>query len=100
MDAESQVQRKHRYGESTDSRVHYKLHSDFQLGTMLELQVAQGPAVFLTETRLLRHVFCAVTQGSGLLPSSDSASHPGHPGHRGEVAGKRLGVTPHFPSVL
>lgn len=100
MGAESQVQRKHRYGETTDSRVHYKLYSDFQLGNMLELQVAQGPAVFLIETRLLKHVFRAVTQGSGLLPSNDSASHPGHPGHCGEIAGKRLGVTPHFPSIL
>ena len=39
MDAESQVQRKHRYGETTHSRVHYKLYSDFQLGDMLEPQV-------------------------------------------------------------
>ena len=67
---------------------------------MLEPLVVQGPAVFLIEIRLLKHVFCAVTQGSGLLPSSDSASHPGHPGHRGEIAGKRPGVTPHFPQFF
>jgi len=86
--------------EKPHTRVHYKLYSDFHLGDTLEPLVVQGPAVFLIETRLLKHVFCAVTQGSGLLPSNDSASHPGHPGHRGEIAGKRPGVTPHFPSIL
>ena len=66
------------------SGANYKLYSDFQLGERLEPRVVQGPTVFLIETKLVMDdFFHAVTQGSGLLPSNDSASQSVHPGHQG-----------------